>query len=72
VRALTGELLLKAWDAGVTGNSLERALTMLCRGSPEHSREHFAELSITNLNRLLLQLRVLTFGPLLEGSVQTL
>ena len=67
MRALTGELLLKAWDAGVSEHNLDRALTMLCLGLPGSERERFAEISIADRNRLLLQLRAVTFGPVLKG-----
>ena len=67
MRALTGELLLNAWDAGTTEHNLDRALTMLCLSLPGSEREHFAELPIADRNCLLLQLRALTFGPVLKG-----
>jgi len=67
VRALTGEFLLKAWDAGTTEHNLDRALTMLCLGLPGNKREYFAELPLADRNSLLLQLRDLTFGPVLKG-----
>ena len=67
MRALTGELLLRAWDAGTTEHSLDRALTLLSLGMPEGGRQRFAELSIAERNRLLLQLRAMTFGPELKA-----
>jgi hypothetical protein len=67
VRALTGELLLRAWDAGTTEHSLNRALRLLSLGVPEGGRQRFAELSIAQRNRLLLQLRAMTFGPELKA-----
>ena len=67
MHALTGERLLSAWDQGMTEHDIERALTMLALAMPEASREHLADLPITERNKLLLQLRALTFGPLLKG-----
>jgi hypothetical protein len=67
MRALTGELLLSAWDRGTAEHDINRALTMLAFAMPETSREELAELSIAERNALLLQLRAITFGPVLNG-----
>lgn len=67
MRALCGELLLIAWETGACQHSLDRALTLLTLGLPERMREDLAELPISIRNRLLLQLREATFGPLLKG-----
>jgi hypothetical protein len=67
MHALTGERLLSAWDRGMTEHDIDRALTMLALAMPGTSREHLAALPITERNKLLLQLRALTFGPLLKG-----
>lgn len=67
MRALIGELLLLAWDKGITGHGLDRPLTMLSIAMPEMPREHLAELPIAKRNMLLLQLRALTFGRVLKA-----
>jgi hypothetical protein len=67
MRALTGELLLSAWDRGTAEHDIDRALTMLAFAMPETGREQLGELSIAERNMLLLQLRAITFGPVLNG-----
>jgi hypothetical protein len=67
MRALTGELLLAAWDAGTAEHDLERALTMLSLALPESSREQLVQLPIAERNVLLLRLREMSFGPVLQG-----
>ena len=44
MRALTGELLLSAWDRGTAEHDIDRALTMLAFAMPETSREELAAL----------------------------
>jgi len=67
MRALTGELLLSAWDRCDAEHDVDRALTLLELSTPELDREQLAELSIAERNALLLRLRAITFGPVLGG-----
>src|SRR5579883_281312 len=65
--ALTGELLLSAWEKGLAEHDIDRALSMLALALPETSRDSLAELPIAERDILLLQLRAITFGPWLQG-----
>lgn len=67
MRALSGELLLSAWERGEVEHDVDRALTLLELSTPELDREQLAELSIADRNALLLRLRAITFGPTLSG-----
>ncbi len=67
MRALSGELLLAAWDGGAAEHDLERAVTLLCLGFPERTRQEFYELPIPERDLLLLQLREASFGRALSG-----
>jgi hypothetical protein len=67
VRALSGELLLAAWDSGAAEHDLERAVTLLCLGFPERTRHEIYELPIPERDLLLLRLREASFGRALSG-----
>jgi hypothetical protein len=67
MRALTGELLLTAWDQGAGKSALARGLLLLSLALPEADRQQLAQLSIADRNLRLLRLRELTFGPVLQG-----
>lgn len=67
MRALSGELLLEAWDSGAAQHDLERAITLLCLGFPERTRHEFYELPIPERDLLLLRLRAASFGRELSG-----
>jgi hypothetical protein len=67
MQALNGELLLEAFDKGMAEHDLARALTMLAVAMPESSRQQLAESPISERNLLLLQLREVTFGPMMSG-----
>jgi hypothetical protein len=67
MRALTGDLLLTAWDRCASEHELNRALTMLSIALPESDREQLAELPIGERNVLLLRLHAMSFGPQLRG-----
>jgi hypothetical protein len=67
MRALTGELLLAAWEEGMDQHPLTRGLILLSLAMPECSRQQLAQLTIVERNLLLLQLRELTFGDTLQG-----
>lgn len=67
MRALTGELLLKAWDESANEHDLNRALILLSLTMPESNRQQLARLAIAERNLLLLRVRELSFGPVLQG-----
>jgi hypothetical protein len=67
MRALTGELLLAAWEQSMPENHLNRALTMLAVAMPESSRSQLAEMSVAERNLALLRLHELSFGSFLSG-----
>jgi len=67
VRALTGELLLTAWDQGTEKHALARGLILLSVALPESNVQQLAQLSLADRNLLLLRLRELSFGPVLQG-----
>jgi hypothetical protein len=67
MRALVGELLLKAFERGMGEHELNRALTMLSLAIPECSREQLAEVALAQRDLLLLQVREITFGPVMRG-----
>ncbi len=67
MRALTGELLLAAWDKGTDQHPLTRGLILLSLALPESNRQQLAELSLAERNLLLLRLRELSFGGTLKG-----
>lgn len=67
MRALTGELLMAAFDEGADQHSLTRGLILLSLALPECNRQQLAELTIAERNLLLLRLRWLSFGGTLQG-----
>jgi hypothetical protein len=67
MRALTGQLLLAAWDRGVHRHPVYQGLAMLALALPEVSFEQIAELSLCENNLLLLQLHAISFGPAIEA-----
>jgi hypothetical protein len=67
MRALTGDLLLTAWDRCAGEHDLNRAVTMLALALPANSREQLAALPLAERNLLLLRLHEVSFGPRLRG-----
>jgi hypothetical protein len=67
MRALTGELLLTAWDEGKDQHALIQGLILLSLALPKSDREKLEGLSLAERNLLLLRLHDLTFGPVLQG-----
>lgn len=67
MQALRGELLLLAWETGMSQHDLERALTLLALSSGDRASRDFAALPMARRNRLLLELHARTFGPLVSG-----
>ncbi len=67
MQALTGELLLTAWSDGADKDALARSLVLLALALPESERQQIAWLPLAQRNLLLLQLREISFGPVLQG-----
>jgi hypothetical protein len=67
MRALTGELLLTAWDRGARQHSVHQGLVMLALAMPEYSFEQIAEFSLGENNLRLLQVHAMSFGPAIEA-----
>jgi len=67
MRALTGELLLAAWEEGTDQHPLIRGLILLSLALPEQSRQELAQLTIAQRDLLLLGLRELSFGAVMQG-----
>jgi len=67
MRALTGELLLKAWDLGAHRHPVHQGCAMLALAMSGASHEQIADLSLSEANLLLLQLHEISFGPLIEA-----
>jgi hypothetical protein len=67
MRPLQGEILLKAWERCSQQPGPARALTLLQASLPEWKTEDLAELPLAERNRLLLELRAITFGHKVEG-----
>jgi hypothetical protein len=62
MRALTGELLLTAWEAGARGHELRRPLALLAAALPA-TPPAVSALPVAARDLELLRLRALTFGP---------
>lgn len=58
--------LLEVWEAGEREHAIDRALTLLCAFT-RRPRAELAALGIHQRDALLLQSRMLVFGPRLEG-----
>jgi len=69
MRPLTPQDVLGLWDRGSRLHPVERALAMLAAGCPEVPVGELAKLPLDERDHLLLELRVLTFGPRLEAVV---
>lgn len=67
MRALTGERLLTACEEAAEEHDLNRSLVLLSHAIPTSNRRELARLSIAERNLLLLRLRKLSFGSLLQG-----
>lgn len=67
MQALFGERLLTACEQAQGEHALLQAITLLAAALPECDRTELLQLPITQRNRLLLQLRQLSFGPVLDG-----
>lgn len=63
MRALRGELLLAAWEAGARGHELRRPLALLAAALPATPPEALSAMPVVARDLELLRLRALTFGP---------
>ncbi len=69
MQPLTPQDIVGLWDRGSRLHPVERALAILVTGCPEASLRALARLPLDERDHLLLELRVLTFGPRLEATV---
>lgn len=67
MRALAGELLLKAWEDGLGEPELRRPLALLSAALPDRDPAELASLPLGERNRLLLRVHELSFGPVLTA-----
>jgi hypothetical protein len=67
MRALKGQTLLMTWERCSRQSDPARALTLLQAAEPEWLPETLAELPLAERNRMLLELRAITFGRTIEG-----
>jgi len=70
MRALTTTELLELWDEALPQAPVAQALLMLSKGLPQTPPSQLAQLSIGARDRLLLDLRELTFGPRLPAVLR--
>lgn len=68
MRTLSGQEVVRIWEAGAHQHPVDQALTMLAVSFPEMSREEMASLTIGERDALLLSLRERLFGPRLDGD----
>src|SRR5438270_13239911 len=67
MRALSGNLLLTAWERCAGEHDINRAVTMLALALPASSREQLAALPLAEHNVLLLRLHEVSFGLRIHG-----
>jgi hypothetical protein len=67
MRALTGELLLSAWDQCASEHDVNRAVLVLALSLPGSTRQEISELPLGERNLQLARLHAATFGPWLNG-----
>ena len=67
MRPLVGEQLLRTWEIGESSGYFDRTLAMLKAACPETPVEDLRDVSISEINLQLLQLRQSTFGSSLTG-----
>lgn len=67
MRPLSPQDILASWERGSRQGALERALALLATACPEATLAQLAALPIDERDHLLLELRVITFGPRLEA-----
>jgi hypothetical protein len=63
MRALEGELLLAAWEAGARDDELRRPLALLAAALPATPLAALSAMPVAGRDLELLRLRALTFGP---------
>jgi hypothetical protein len=67
MQPLSASGLLEVWERGADRSPVEQALILLAAAYPRTSAEALAHLTIGRRDACLLQLRLLTFGPQLNG-----
>ncbi len=70
MQALEPLRLLDAWEGGRDLGRVAQALWLIALGEPEWPRSGLSRLSLGRRDALLLELRRLTFGETLEGTVR--
>jgi len=67
VRALTASAVLRIWEQGQRGHSVNQALALLAAALPNRTFAELADLSLGTRDALLLRLRERTLGSELKG-----
>ncbi|MBD6618235.1 phage baseplate protein [Komarekiella sp. 'clone 1'] len=67
MRLLSADQILQIWEIGQAQHPLDRALTLLSFALPERSLDDLAQFSIGQRDALLLTLREMTFGSVMDG-----
>lgn len=62
MHALSASQIIQIWEQGQTQHDIDRALTILAKVCPNHSRAELAALTIGRRDLELLTLREMTFG----------
>ena len=62
MHALSASQIIQIWEQGQTQHDIDRALTILAKVCPDHSRAELAALTIGRRDLELLTLREMTFG----------
>jgi hypothetical protein len=70
MRALSASEILHIWEMGQNQHPLDRALTLLSFALPEVTGEELIRLSIGQRDTLLLMLREMTLGSILESFAE--
>ena len=70
MRPLSASELLAVWERGSGPTSIRQALAILSVAFPEVSDNALAKLDVAQRDFALLHLRVLTFGPRIEGLAE--
>jgi len=68
--ALSGEMLLRAWEASRELPDQEAALAVLALAWPKRARSEWAEMALGERNAMLLELRAATLGRRMEGFAE--
>lgn len=67
MHGLSTSQILEIWEQGLASTEIERGLLLLSYCLPDHSWTQLAAIPIGRRNTLLFELRIATFGKLLNG-----